>query len=165
MKLRLRRPRDLALALRDLARRRPNEAADYLDAHEEEWTALAGADPHNAPDILEAIGEENAADLISDLTPGDAADVLEEMHDEAAAEVLEELHLSEAAAAVSELAPEDAADIVGHLEDDTREAIFGAMEGGQVRDIRDLLRYPPDSAGGLMMPEPATLTAGMTAGE
>src|SRR3990172_871289 len=97
MKLRLRRPRDLALALRDLARRRPDEAADYLDAHEEEWAALAGADPHDAADILEAIG--------------------------------------------------------------------GAMEGGQVRDIRDLLRYPPDSAGGLMMPEPATLTAGMTAGE
>ncbi|MBI5158477.1 MAG: magnesium transporter [Acidimicrobiia bacterium] len=165
MKLHLRRPRDLALALRDLARRRPHEAADYLDTHEEEWTALAGADPHDAADILEAIGEESAADLIADLTPGEAADVLEEMHDEAAADVLEELHLSEAAAAVSELAPEEAADIVGHLEDDTREAIFGAMEGGQVRDIRDLLRYPPDSAGGLMMPDHATLAAGITAGE
>ncbi len=165
MKLRLRRPRDLALALRDLARRRPSEAADYLDTHEEEWTALAGADPHDAADILEAIDEEDAAELISDLTPGDAADVLEEMHDEAAADVLEELHPTEAAAAVSELAPEDAADIVGHLEDDTREAIFGAMEGDQVSDIRDLLRYPPDSAGGLMMPEPATLTVGITAGE
>src|SRR3970282_242810 len=103
MKLRLRRPRDLALALRDLARRRPVEAADYLDTHEAEWTALAGSDPQDAADILEAINEESAADLISDLDPGDAADVLEEMHEEAAAEVLEELHPSEAAAAVSEL--------------------------------------------------------------
>ena len=165
MKLRLRRPRDLALALRELARRRPTEAADYLDTHEAEWTALAGADPHDAADILEAIDEESAAGLITDLTPGDAADVLEEMHEEAAAEVLEELRPSEAAAAVSELAPEEAADIVGHLEKDTREAIFGAMEGGQVLEIRDLLQYPPDSAGGLMMPDPATLTVGISAGE
>lgn len=153
------------MALRDLARRRPIEAADYLDTHEAEWTALAESDPHDAADILEAIDEESAAGLISDLTPGDAADVLEEMHDEAAADVLEELRPSDAAAAVSELAPEEAADIVGYLEKGTREAIFDAMEGDQVDEIRDLLRYPADSAGGLMMPEPATLTAGMSAGE
>jgi hypothetical protein len=85
MKLRLRRPRDLALALRELARRRPRQAVDYLDAHEEEWSSLAESDPHDAADILEAIAGEDAAELISDLDPGDAADVLEEMHDEAAA--------------------------------------------------------------------------------
>ena len=165
MKLRLRRPRDLALALRELARRRPHEAVDYLDAHEEEWSSLAESDPHDAADILEAIAGEDAAELISDLDPGDAADVLEEMHEEAAADVLEELHFTDAAAAVSELAPEEAADIVGHLEHDTREAIFGAMTDAQVEDIRDILRYPPDSAGGLMTPEPATLGVGITAGE
>jgi len=164
MKLRLRRPRDLALALRELARRRPHEAVDYLDAHEEEWSSLAESDPHDAADILEAIAGEDAAELISDLDPGDAADVLEEMHEEAAADVLEELHFTDAAAAVSELAPEEAADIVGHLEHDTREAIFGAMTDAQVEDIRDILRYPPDSAGGLMTPEPATLSVGITAG-
>jgi magnesium transporter len=165
MRLRLRRPRDLALALRDLARRRPRQAVDYLDRHEEEWSALAEADPHDAADILEAITQEDAAELISDLDPGDAADILEEMHDEAAADVLGELHPTEAAAAVAELAPEEAADIVGHLERDTREAIFGAMTDAQVEDIRDILRYPPDSAGGLMTPEPATLSIGLSAGE
>lgn len=165
MRLRLRRPRDLAIALRDLARRRPSEAADYLDSHEEEWTALAGADPHDAADILEAIGEEDAADLIADLSPGDAADVLEEMHEQAAAEVMEELDVADAAAAMSALAPEEAADIAGHLEAGTREAIFGAMTDDQVDDIRDILRYPPDAAGGLMTPEPATLISGLPAGE
>ncbi len=165
MRMRFRRPRDLALVLRDLARRRPREAVEYLDDHEAEWAALAESDPHDAADILEAITEEDAADLISDLEPGDAADVLEEMHDQAAAGVLEELSPSDAAAAVSELAPDEAADIVGHLEADTREAIFGAMTDVQVEEIRDILRYPPDSAGGLMMADPATLAAGISAGE
>ena len=54
MKIRLRRPRELAVALRELARRRPREAEDYLGAHEAEWWSLAEADPANAADILEA---------------------------------------------------------------------------------------------------------------
>ena len=165
MKLRLRTPRDLAIALRDLARRRPGEATEYLDDHEEEWTALAGGEPQHAADILEAIPEGDAAELIADLSPGDAADVLEEMHEEAAAEVMGELGVADAAAAMSELAPEEAADIAGHLGRGTREAIFGAMTGEQVEEIRDILRYPPDSAGGLMTPGPATLTSGLPAGE
>ncbi len=165
MKLRLRRPRDLAVALRDLARRRPTEAADYLDAHEAEWTELAGSDPQHAADILEAIDEESAAELMGDLAPGDAADVLEEMHEEAAAEVLEGLSTFDAAAAVTELPPEEAADIVEHLDADARKAIFGAMEDHRVDDILDILRFAADSAGGLMMPDPATLVVGMSAGE
>lgn len=165
MKIRLRRPRDLAIALRELARRRPDEAADYLDAHEEEWASLAEADPQNAADILEAIPEEDAADLISELTPGEAAEVLEEMQDAAAADILEELTAAEAAAAVTELPPEEAADIVGLMPEDSRQAIFEEMDEERVEEILDLLRHPPDSAGGLMTPGPATLPSGITAGE
>lgn len=165
MKLRLLRPRDLAVALRDLARRRPEEAAEYLDTHEHEWASLAGADPHDAADILEAISEETAAGLIADLTPEDAAEVLEEMHDEAAADILEELTPADAAAAVAELSAEEAADIVGHLEDEARIAIFEAMDDAAVGDILELMQYAPDTAGGLMDPEPATLHTGITAGE
>src|SRR3989304_1672716 len=106
MKLRLRRPRELALAIRELARRRPREAEEYLDTHEHE-----GASPG----------------LVSGLEPAEAAEVLEEMRNEAAADVLEELTAADAADVVAELAPEEAADIVQHLDTETRTAIF---EGG-----------------------------------
>ena len=165
MKLRLRRPRDLAIAIRELARRRPREAAEYLDSHEEEWASLAESDPHDAADILEALHEEAAADLISGLDPEEAADVLEEMRNEAAADVLEELSAVDAAGFVAELSPDEAADIVQHLDTEARSAIFEEMEDHQVDEILDLLQYPPDSAGGLMIPDPATLPAGITAGE
>jgi magnesium transporter len=165
MKLRLRRPRDLALAIRDLARRHPRDAEEYLDTHEEEWASLAEADPHDAADILEAIDEEAAAELISDLEPTEAAEVLEEMRDEAAADVLEELAPADAAGMVAELAAHEAADIVEHLEPGARTAIFEELPDEHVGDILDLLRYPPDSAGGLMSTDPATLPAGITAGE
>ena len=165
MKLRLRRPRELALAIRELARRRPREAEEYLDTHEHEWASLAGADPHDAADILEALHEEAAADLISGLEPAEAAEVLEEMRNEAAADVLEELTAADAADVVAELAPEEAADIVQHLDTETRTAIFEEMEDDQIGEILDLMQYPPDSAGGLMTPDPATLPSGISAGE
>ena len=164
-RLRFPHPRNLATRLRELARRRPAETADYLEAHPAEWTDVAEHHPADAADILEAITGQDAAGLISDLEPGDAADVLEEMHDQAAAEVLTELPASEAAEAMAALAPDEAADIVPHLGTETREAIFEAMAGEQVDEIRDILRYPPDSAGGLMTPDPATLTSGLTSGE
>ena len=165
VKLRLRRPRDLALALRDLARRRPRDAEEYLDSHEEEWASLAEADPHDAADILEAIDEEAAAGLISDLAPPEAAEVLEEMQNEAAADLLEELPPADAAGVVAELAPNEAADIVEHLEAEARTAIFEELSDEHVDNILDLLQYPPDSAGGLMATEPASLPVGLSTGE
>lgn len=165
MKLRLRRPREVALALRDLARRRPRDAEQYLDAHEEQWASLAEADPHDAADILEAIDEEAAAGLIAGLEPPAAAELLEEMRNEAAADVLEELPAAEAALMVAELPSDEAADIVGHLEPAARTGILEQLADDQVDGILELLSYPPDSAGGLMSTAPATLQVGLTTGE
>jgi magnesium transporter len=165
VKLRLRRPRLLALALRDLARRRPREAEEYLDAHEEEWTALAEADPHDAADILEAIDEEAAAELMVDLDAPQAAVLLEEMQDEVAADLLEEMVPDAAAAMVAELTADEAADIVEHLDQDARDSIFEAMADTAADKILDVLKYPADSAGGLMSMDAIALPAGITAGE
>jgi len=165
MKLRLLRPRDLALALRRMARRRPDEAEEYLDTHPEHWASLVEADPHDAADILESLEDEAAADLISGLDTGAAADVLEEMHDEAAADVLEEMQHGAAADILEELAPDEAADIVGELEPEARRAVLEEIETEKAGDILELLAYPPDSAGGLMSTELATLPAALGAGE
>jgi len=165
MKLRLLRPRDLAIALRELARHHPKEAEEYLDTHHDEWEALATADPHDAADILEAFDEEAAADLISGLRAEQAADIIEEMQDEAAADVLEELDPAEAAALLAEMPADEAADIVVHLEPNTRAALMDALPDESVAGITGLLAYPPDSAGGLMTTHLATLPVGITSGE
>jgi len=157
MKLRHLRPRDLAIALRELARRDPKQAEEYLDTHLEEWEALAAADPHDAADILEAIDEEAAADLISGLDAEQAADIIEEMQDEAAADVLEELDVAEAVATLTEMPADEAADIVVHLEPDVRAALMEALPDEHVALITRLLTYPADSAGGLMTTNLAAL--------
>ena len=165
MKLRPRRPREVAQLLRRRARLAPREVEEYLDSHSEEWTAIAEADPHDAADILEELGEDAATDLLADLHPDNAADVLEEMQDDLAADILEELDAQTAADFLEGMPADEAADLVGALDAEAREDIFEAMNDPTVAEVRRLLAYPPDSAGGLMTTEVAKLPVGMTAGE
>lgn len=165
MKLRLRRPRDLAQTLRLLARRRPEEVEEYLDAHVEEWTALAEAAPGDAADILEELDDVAAGDLLAELDPDEAAEVLEELQPALAAEIIEELPMEEAAFLLGEMDPEASADLLGELEEEAAEALLELMEPDAAQEVRQLLAYPPDSAGGLMTTEVAALPMGLSAGE
>ena len=165
MKLRLQSPRELAVRLRQLARRSPEEVEEYLDTHHEEWEALVEADPHDAADILEELGEEAATDLIADLDPDDAADVLEEMQDDLAAHILEELDPEDAADLLEEMPADEAADIIHRLEPEAQRRLIEKLEPFFTDEVRLLLEYPEDTAGGHMTSSFASLPVGMTAGE
>jgi magnesium transporter len=160
-----RRPREIAQLLRRRARSAPREVEEYLDTHTEEWSAIVEADPHDAADILEELGEDAATDLLTDLSPDDAADVLEEMQDDLAADILEELDPAVAAGLLEGMPADEAADVIGALEPEAQESILPMMEDAAEADVRKLLAYPPDSAGGLMTTQVAKLPVGMTTGE
>jgi len=165
MKIRIRRPAHLGTALRELARRKPVEAEEYLDSHQETWEQIAGGDPHEAADILEALDEEGAADLLQDLGLEDAGDVLDQMHPKAAADVIEELDPDDAAELISEMETDQAVDLIGALDPDERAAVLQALDPDTAADVGTLLVYPPDSAGGMMTTDFAALPAGLTSGE
>lgn len=165
MRLRLRSPRQLAKTLLAAARREPDEVADYLEANLEEWEALAEAAPGDAADVLEQLEEDDAIELLTELDPDDAAEVLEEIAPELAAELLERLPLHDLAAALNEMPGEAAADLIYHFDEDVQEDLFAAMTDEAEQEVRDLLVYPSDSAGGLMTTEIASLPLGLTTGE
>lgn len=165
MKLRLRRPRQLAQNLLSAARRDRVEVEDYLDARPEEWEALVESAPSDAADVLEELSEEAAVDLLTDLDPDAAAEILEEISPELAANIIEDLPVTDAAAALDFMDAEDAADLIGELADDAAQAVLGAMGDAQAEAVRRLLVYPSDSAGGLMSQDIAALPIGMTSGE
>ncbi len=140
-------------------------AEEYLEEHPDEWEALAEEAPENAADILEAIDEEPAAELLVELDLDDAAEVLDEMRPEAAADVIEQLSAGVAARLISEMSTDQAADIMGVVDEDVREAVIDALDAEATAELLDLLRYPADTAGGLMTTEIASLPAGMPTGE
>jgi len=165
MKLRIPRPRQFGSIVRDLARRDPDEAEAYLDTHQDAWEELAERNPHDAADILEAIDEEGAADLLADLEAGDAADVLDEMRPEAAADVLQELGVDRAAEFIAAMETDQAADLIGALDPDERTAVLHALDPVTATQIEQLLIYAADTAGGMMTTDIAVLPVGLTAGE
>lgn len=165
MKLRLRSPRQLARTLLDLARREPGEVADYLEQNREEWEALAEALPGDAADVLEQLDEADVVGLLVGLDAPEAAEVLEEIAPELAVELIEELPVENLAAALSEMTGDAAADLIGELDLDVQEDILAAMTDQAESQVRSLLAYAPDTAGGLMTTEIARLPWGLTTGE
>jgi magnesium transporter len=165
VKLRLRRPRDLARTLRSLARREPEDVEGYLTRHVEEWTALAAAIPADAADILEAIDEESAAQLLAELGPEEAALVLEELRDDLAVQILLELDVPAASSILGLMPPEEAVDILAGVDGATLESLLRPLSEQSRNEIIVLLSHAPDSAGGLMTADIASLPVGMTAGQ
>ncbi len=148
-----------------MARRDHEQVADYLDANPEAWEALAQATPSDAADIIEQLDEIDAVQLLSELPPAEAAEILEEIAPELAVELIENYPLADLAAALSQMPGEAAADIIGELDDEITEDVLAAMTDEAEDEVRDLLSYPPDTAGGLMTTEIAALPLGLTTGE
>ena len=67
------------------------------------------------------------------------------------AELLAQMPPDRIAELVGELADDDAADLIGELEPADRERVLDSV--AESEEIRELLEYPEDSAGGIMTPE------------
>ena len=165
MRFKFLRPRIIADGLRDLARRKPSEAQEFFEQHAGEWTSLAAENPHNAADILEVLTETSALDLLQRLDADVAGDVLDEMHPEASANLLAELSTTDIAALISAMESDQAADVVGRFRASEQATILAELDDQHSVAISNLLRHAPDSAGGLMTTDVASLPIGMTTGE
>lgn len=110
--------------------------------------------PRDRAGVLASLDDEAVADAIEELEPDSQVDVLEELLPDRAADILEEM------------SPDDAADLVADLSDSARAEILALMEKSEAEEVRELLGYPEETAGGIMTTEyiavPATLTAAQT---
>lgn len=127
-----------------LVTRLPNEEIERL---------LPELDPRSLGVLFRAMGDEWLAGIVSELDPSIAARLLMRLTDMQAADVLEEMP------------PDEAADVVGELREPDREDVLREMEREDAADIRELLEYPPETAGGRMTPEFVALRDGMTVDE
>jgi magnesium transporter len=87
------------------------------------------------------------------LAPAEAAELLEGVHDVQAADLIEDLSPNQAAAIVDHLQSDRQADVLAELDRTDADAILEHMDPGEARDVRQLLSYPPDTVGGIMITE------------
>ena len=117
--------------------------------------------PADQADLMEALEAPEQVALLSGLEPTDSADVLEEMEDEDAAELAELLPPAQLADILDEMESDEAADVLGDLPQEKVAETLREMD--EPEEVIPLLRYPDDTAGGLMTRAVITLRQDWTA--
>lgn len=120
----------------------------------------AGTHPGDLHDLIEELDLDQKVELLQRLSDTDAALILQEMEDFVQADILPLLDKEQAKAILKNLASDDAVDLIGELSpEDAEEMLQLIGEEEEPIDFGDLLKYPEDSAGGIMTTEYISLPA------
>jgi len=104
--------------------------------------------------LFENLQQDDKERIINLLSVEEASEVIAEMHEEThPEELLLQLHPEKRTEIVEELDYDDATDIISQLEEHEQKEILGDLSEDDASSIRNLLRYPEDTAGGLMNTE------------
>lgn len=118
--------------------------------------SLLELEDHDLADLVAQLSNDTIADLLAELDPVEGANLLLRLSRVRAADVLEEMD------------PDDAADLMlaaGEVDEQAAEDILTEMQPEEAGNLRELLAYPEDSAGGLMTTKVVTVRPDLTAAE
>ncbi|MBQ3357418.1 MULTISPECIES: magnesium transporter MgtE N-terminal domain-containing protein [Microbacterium] len=136
-----------------------SQSAEQLVAS---YSELHAADLANT---LLDLPQQRMIEVAEELSDDRLADAMEEMPEDEQVHILDRLGDERAADILDQMEPDDAADLLAQLPPNRLEHLLELMEPEEAEDVRMLLRYGPDTAGGLMTPEPIVLSADATVAE
>jgi CBS domain-containing protein len=103
--------------------------------------------------------------LAGELEDDRFADLLEELSEDEQVKLVEGLDLDRLARVLDEMEADDAADLLGEFSANRQAELLHAMDPEEAGPVRRLLNYQPDTAGGLMTPEPVVLAPSASVAE
>lgn len=104
-------------------------------------------------EVAEELPDNRLADVLEEMDESDQIEIIDYLNDERAADVLEQME------------PDDAADLIAKLPQARGEHLLELMEPEDADDVRLLLSFGADTAGGLMTTDPIILSAESTVAE
>ena len=135
-------PEALGAAVKDL---HPSDIADLLESLEDEELRIA---------LLRALPLEVASGALAEMEEGlERAELLAGLPPERTVELLQEL------------TDDDAADLIAELDPSEQRRILDALPAEDATELRGLLRYGEETAGGLMTTQLVSISSGLTAEE
>jgi sporulation protein YlmC with PRC-barrel domain/CBS domain-containing protein len=118
--------------------------------------------PADLADIVEELGPDDRQSLFENMDREAAAEALAEVDPDLQASILESMEAEMAAEIVEEMSADRAADVLADLDEKASEEILDEMEHDGQEEVRELLEFEEDSAGGMMVTEylalPSTAT-------
>jgi len=104
-------------------------------------------------DIMEDLSPTERHAIIASLDEESAAGALTEMDARLTSQVVENLAPDRAADILEEMEPDMAADVLAGLSPEVSEDVLEEMPGEEAREVKALLRFDENSAGGMMNTE------------
>lgn len=121
--------------------------------------------PADVAEHLETLPLDEQVYLLSTLPIEDAAEALAELDEHRQVDILEALNPDIAAGLVGEMSPDDAADVLDELDEEHSDSLLNKLESEDAQEIRELMSFDPDTAGGIMNTEIIILEKDLTADE
>ena len=106
--------------------------------------------PQQGAEVIESLDLETAAETISEAQPATQVSIMQQLDEEMAADILEEME------------PDDAADLLDDLPDSVSDELLDTMQPEDAEEVKGLMNYDEDTAGGLMTSEVVTMPEHLT---
>lgn len=132
-------------------------------------------DPRNVAAALRQVAPEDVASILGDFDEAeklliyhalpsneDRGVVLEETDQQSRREIIEQSTEKETLDVLGEMAVDDLVDQMENLSEEKRAKVLAALESEEAQDVKELLTFAPETAGGMMTTEFLTIPVGVT---
>ncbi len=108
---------------------------------------------------INRLDSDNQIKLFALLDETTASDVLNDLHDDVRELIIESINTNRLSKIIDEMESDDAADIISELDADDTKRVLESIDSEDSENIRTLLKYDEESAGGLMQTEIIAVSA------
>jgi CBS domain-containing protein len=126
---------------------------------------LGGLHPAEMAGAIRRLPLSRRRILAGELEDDRFADLLEELSEDEQVKLVEGLDPERLGRVLDQMEADDAADLLGEFSASRQAELLHAMDPEEAEPVRRLLSYQPDTAGGLMTPEPVILSPTTTVAE
>ncbi|MDL2267709.1 magnesium transporter [Desulfovibrio sp. OttesenSCG-928-G15] len=129
----------------------------------EQLTSVDFSHPADVAEHMENLTLQEQVCMLSAMPLEEAAEALAELEERTRVELLENLDPDKAASIVGEMSPDDAADVLDELDEDHSVVLLSKLQSEDAEEIRNLMAFDPETAGGVMNTELIILSDDITA--
>ena len=141
-----------------------NELTALVESGDQEAlnTFLAVLHPADMAALFELLERRHWSTILRRLDISQISNLMEELPDHLRDDLAELLKPDQLSQAIEEMASDDAADVLADLPEELAQDLIEALSEEDREEVETLLRYPEDSAGGLMQMEMVAVPADAT---